>query len=91
MPDAAELKATIGRLGIPWYYTNWADLDDVYDYFYSSGIRPIFTLYVTPAPAFEPGPTTPPTTLPEPPFSGPQPDRPAAGAAGAGRSELPAA
>ena len=74
MSDAADLEASIGRLGIPWYFTEWARLDDLYGYFYSYDIRPIITLYVTDPPRFEPGPLpTLPPSVPEPPQQGPQP------------------
>ena len=74
MSDAADLEASIGRLGIPWYFTEWARLDDLYGYFYSYDIRPIITLYVTDPPRFEPGPApTLPPSVPEPPQQGPQP------------------
>jgi hypothetical protein len=71
--DAAQdLRANVGRLPIPWYFSDWALMDKLYDSFYSSGIRPIITLSVTPPPAA--GPALPPgPSLPIPPLHGPQP------------------
>ena len=71
--DAAEdLRANIGRVPIPWYFRGWGLLDQLYDNFYSSGIRPIITLALTQPPAA--GPTLPaPPALPIPPLQAPQP------------------
>jgi hypothetical protein len=71
---AVDIGAKIGRVTIPWYYTGWTQLDKVYDAFYSNGIRPIFTLAVTP----KPGPTPLPPGIAPPvipiPIPAPQPE-----------------
>ena len=67
-----DLRANIGRVPIPWYFRDWALLDQLYDNFYSSGIRPIITLAVTQPTAAGPPPPAPPT-LPIPPLQAPQP------------------
>jgi hypothetical protein len=71
---AVDIGARIGRVTIPWYFTGWQQLDQVYDVFYSNGIRPIFTLAVTPKPGPAPVlPSVPPPVI-DIPIPAPQPE-----------------
>jgi hypothetical protein len=74
MDAAVDIGANLGRITIPWYYTGWDQLDEIYDVFYANQVRPIITLAVTPKPG--PGPTipvVPPPVLPPTPPPAPQP------------------
>jgi hypothetical protein len=80
---AVDIGANIGRVTIPWYFTGWSQLDKVYDAFYTNGIRPMFTLAVTPPPGpipLPPGPIPPiiniPIPAPQPENLPPAPDVP---------------
>jgi hypothetical protein len=75
MGAAQDIGANVARISIPWYYTGWDALDELYDVFYAYNIRPIFTLVVTyPPPPVPLPPTPPPPVFPDFPIPAPQPE-----------------
>ena len=64
--EAQDVGANVARIGIPWYFTGWDGLDELYDVFYAYNIRPIFTLYVShPPPAVPSAPSAPLPVFPD--------------------------